>query len=71
MKKSFKLFISLFIITAMSLYLAYIDKTIYSVFSEYAEAHLNNPQQYLYIVTIYAMWFYGQSIFLIWNPAFI
>ena len=55
MKKSFKLFISLFIITAMSLYLAYIDKSIYSVFSEYAEAHLNNPQQYLYIVTIYAM----------------
>ena len=42
MKKSFKLFISLFIITAMSLYLAYIDKTIYSVFSEYAEAHCYN-----------------------------
>lgn len=55
MKKSFKLFISLFIITSMSLYLAYIDKAIYGVFSEYVEAHLNNPQQYLYIVTIYAM----------------
>lgn len=55
MKKSFKLFISLLIITLMSLYLAYIDKAIYFVFSEYVEAHLNNPQQYLYIVTIYAM----------------
>lgn len=55
MKKSFKLFISFFVITAMSLYLADGDKDVYSVLSEYIKAHLNNPQQYLYIVTIYAM----------------
>lgn len=55
MKKSFKLFISLVAITLMSFYLAYIDKATYLDFSEYVEAHLNNPQQYFYIVTIYAM----------------
>ncbi len=55
MKKSIKLLITLLVITAMSLYLAYIDKPICSVLSEYMQAHLNNPQQYLYIITMYAM----------------
>lgn len=55
MKKSFKISISFLVISAMSLYLAHIDKTIYPTLNDYIEAHLNNPQQYLYIVTIYAM----------------
>lgn len=55
MKKSIKLFISLFTIASVSLYLAYVDKAGYFALSEYVEAHLNNPQQYLYIITIYEM----------------
>lgn len=55
MKKVYKICISLLIIILMSFYLAYSDRSVYSILSDYIQAHLNEPQQFLYIITIYSM----------------
>lgn len=55
MKKSYIFFVSICLIISMSFYLAYIDKPLYSNIYIYINSYLNEPQHYLYIVTIYAM----------------
>lgn len=55
MRKSYKLCMAFLAIIAMSLYLAYIDLPVFSSLSEYLNQHLDNPQQYLFIVSIYVI----------------
>lgn len=55
MKKVYKFCISIAVIAGMALYLAQADAAVYSDVSGFLNAHLNNPQQCLYIITIFSM----------------
>lgn len=55
MKKSYKFVTTICLIIAMSYYLAYIDKPLYSNIGAYINSYLNNPQHYLYIITVYSI----------------
>ncbi len=55
MKKSYKIFVSICLIIAVSFYLANIDKPLYSDTGTFIASYLSTPQHYLYIVTVYSM----------------